>query len=98
MCHTSLQTENVSGERKWDDVKKRVRVHWEGGGRSDCSKAALHPRATPHNPPPPIISYFALEQLLVGADHVIFLCGFGDIPDVPQQFVLSEELNQHKRK
>lgn len=39
-----------------------------------------------------IITYFALEQLIVGNNQLFFLCCFGNILDVSQQLVLIEEL------
>lgn len=39
-----------------------------------------------------IITYFALEQLIVGNNQLFFLCRFGHILDVSKQLVLIEEL------
>lgn len=40
------------------------------------------------------ITYFALKQLVVGNDQLLFLCCFGHIFDVSQQLVLIEELQK----
>lgn len=39
-----------------------------------------------------IVTYFALEELIVGDNQLLFLCSFGNIFDVSEQLVLVEEL------
>lgn len=43
-----------------------------------------------------IVTYFALEELIVGDNQLLFLCSFGNIFDVSEQLVLVEELKQQQ--
>lgn len=52
---------------------------------------------------PPLISvftitHFALKQLVVGNDQLLFLCCLGNVFDVSQQLVFIEELSGKKCK
>lgn len=41
-----------------------------------------------------MITHFALKQLVVGSDELVFLGRFGDIFNAPQQFVFVQELEE----
>lgn len=43
-----------------------------------------------------IITHFALEQLVVGSDELVFFGRFGDIFDASQQFVFVQELEEKR--
>lgn len=44
------------------------------------------------------ITYFALKELIVSNDQLVFLCGFGHVFYISQQLVLTEKLKEKKEE